>query len=79
MIEKPYSQSIWRKIQELCLSRLVSSSARKLDNGEHKKADHWILDAIGLALILAALAETTLFMASSMSSNLSVCSVILAI
>jgi len=54
-----YSQSIWRKIQELGLSRLVSSSAREVNNDEHKKADHWILGAIGLALIPPTLVETT--------------------
>jgi len=54
-----YSQSIWRKIQDLGLSRLVSSSQRELDNDEHKKADHWILGAIGLALIPKTLVEST--------------------
>jgi hypothetical protein len=54
-----YSQSIWRKIQELGLSRLVSSSERELNNDEHKKTDHWILGAIGLALIPPTLVETT--------------------
>jgi len=54
-----YSQSIWRKIQELGLSRLVSSSATEVNNDEHKKADHWILGAIGLALIPPTLVETT--------------------
>ncbi|CAF3408245.1 unnamed protein product [Rotaria socialis] len=54
-----YSQSIWRKLQELGLSRLVSSSRRELNDDEHKKADHWLLDAIGLALIPPSLVETT--------------------
>jgi hypothetical protein len=54
-----YSQSIWRKVQELGLSRLVSSSRRELDNDEHKKADNWIQGAIGLALIPPTLVETT--------------------
>ena len=54
-----YSQSIWRKIQDLGLSRLVSSSAREIDNEENKKADHWIQGAIGLALIPPTLVERT--------------------
>lgn len=38
---------------------LVLSSAKESDNDEHKTADHWILAAIGLALIPSALVEST--------------------
>ncbi|CAF2863139.1 unnamed protein product [Rotaria sp. Silwood2] len=54
-----FDHSIWRKIQELGLSRLVSSSRREINDDDHKKADRWVLGAIDLALIPPSLVETT--------------------
>ena len=56
-------QSLRRKIQELSLSRHVSYSIDEenidISSDERKRADHWFLDAIGLALIPSELVERT--------------------
>ena len=58
-----YVQSLWRKIQELGLSRHVSHSINEenidISSNERKCADHWFLAAIGLALIPSELVEHT--------------------
>ncbi|CAF2823785.1 unnamed protein product [Rotaria sp. Silwood2] len=59
LVDEACNHSIWRKIQELGLSRLVSSSRREINDDDHKKADRWVLGAIDLALIPPSLVETT--------------------
>ena len=58
-----YAQSLWRKIQELGLSRHVSYSIDEenidISSDEKKRADHWFLAAIGLAMIPPELVERT--------------------
>ena len=58
-----YVQGLWRKIQELGLSRRVSYSIDEenidISSDEKKRADHWFLAAIGLALIPPELVERT--------------------
>ncbi|CAF4487600.1 unnamed protein product [Rotaria sp. Silwood2] len=58
-----FSQSLWRKIQELGLTRFVKYSNLKVSNTsiaeEKKKASTWFLCAIGLALIPRNLVEKT--------------------
>jgi len=58
-----YAQSLWRKIQELGLTRHLSPSIDEENTGisskEKKCADHWFLSAIGLALIPPELFERT--------------------
>ena len=58
-----YAQSLWRKIQELGLTRLVNSSkvhrANSFSNEERKSARDWFLAAVGLALIPPSLIEKT--------------------
>ncbi|CAM2715360.1 unnamed protein product [Rotaria socialis] len=58
-----YAQSLWRKIQELGLTRHLSPSTDKentdISPEEKKRADHWFLAAIGLALIPPELVERT--------------------
>ncbi|CAF4475684.1 unnamed protein product [Rotaria sp. Silwood2] len=58
-----FSQSLWRKIQELGLTRYVKYSNLKVSNTsiaeEKKKASTWFLCAIGLALIPRNLVEKT--------------------
>ena len=58
-----YVQSLWRKIQELDLSRHVSYSIDEetidISSDEKKRADHWFLAAIGLVLIPPELVERT--------------------
>jgi hypothetical protein len=58
-----YAQSLWRKIQELGLTRHVSLSTDEEDTDispeEKKRADHWYLAAIGLALIPPELVQRT--------------------
>ena len=56
-----YSQSLWRKIQELGLSRSVKRSRSPKPNAvlteEQKKGTSWFLSAIGLALVPSFLVE----------------------
>ena len=56
-----FSQSLWRKIQELGLSRLVKRSRSSKPNvvltEEQKKGTNWFLCAIGLALVPPFLVE----------------------
>ena len=56
-----YAQSLWRKIQELHLTRLVNSSnvhrSNSFSNEERKSARDWFLAAVGLALIPPSLIE----------------------
>jgi hypothetical protein len=58
-----YAQSLWRKIQELGLTRHLSASINEentdISPEEKKRADHWFLAAIGLALIPPELVERT--------------------
>ena len=54
-----YAQSIWRKVQELGLSRLFSSGEKEFNSDEYKRTDCWLFGAIGLALILPQLIEAT--------------------
>ena len=58
-----YVQGLWRKIQELGLPRNVSYSIDEenidISSDEKKRADHWFLAAIGLALIPPELVERT--------------------
>ena len=54
-----YAQSIWRKVQELGLSRLFSSGEKEFNSDEHKRTDYWLFRAIGLALIPPLLIEAT--------------------
>ena len=58
-----YAQRLWRKIQELGLSRHVSYSIDEenidISSDEKKRADHWFLAPIGLALIPPELVEST--------------------
>ncbi|CAF4332865.1 unnamed protein product [Rotaria socialis] len=58
-----YAQSLWRKVQELGLTRLVNpSNARrssKFSNEARKNAKDWFMAAIGLALIPPNLVEKT--------------------
>ncbi|CAF1362309.1 unnamed protein product [Rotaria sordida] len=55
-----YSQSLWRKVQDLKLTRIVLCNANSNDffDDDKKRADHWFLAAVGLALILASLVES---------------------
>jgi hypothetical protein len=49
-----YSQSLWRKIQELGLSRYLLSKAaddNSISDDERHKAANWFYAAVGLALI----------------------------
>jgi hypothetical protein len=56
-----FSQSLWRKVQELGLTRCVKSSRSPKPNTviteEKKKATEWFLCAIGLALVPPYLVE----------------------
>ena len=58
-----YSQSLWRKVQELGLTRYVKHSTSTRSNAipteERRKASHWFLCAIGLALIPPSLVGNT--------------------
>ncbi|CAF3328587.1 unnamed protein product [Rotaria socialis] len=58
-----YSQSLWRKVQELGLIRCVKPSnlktSTRISSDEKKKANDWFLCAIGLALIPQHLVERT--------------------
>ncbi|CAF4434315.1 unnamed protein product [Rotaria socialis] len=58
-----YSQSLWRKVQELGLIRCVNPSnlktSTRISSDEKKKANDWFLCAIGLALIPQHLVERT--------------------
>ena len=58
-----YAESLWRKIQELDLTRLVNSSnvhrSNSFSNEERKNAEDWFLAAVGLALIPPSLIEKT--------------------
>ena len=58
-----YVQGLWRKIQELGLSRHVSYSIDEenidISSDEKKHADHWFLAAIGLTLVPPELVERT--------------------
>ncbi|CAF1344574.1 unnamed protein product [Rotaria sordida] len=55
-----YSQCLWRKVQDLKLTRLVSRNASSNDfsDDDKKRADHWFLAAVGLALIPPSLVES---------------------
>ena len=58
-----YAQSLWRKIQELDLTRLVNSSnvhrSNSFSNEERKNARDWFSAAVDLALIPPNFIETT--------------------
>ena len=58
-----YAQRLWRKMQELGLSHHVWYSIDEenidISPDEKKRADHWFLAAIGLALIPPELVERT--------------------
>ncbi|CAF1414934.1 unnamed protein product [Rotaria sordida] len=55
-----YSQCLWRKVQDSKLTRLVSRNASSNDfsDDDKKRADHWFLAAVGLALIPPSLVES---------------------
>ncbi|CAF1549953.1 unnamed protein product [Adineta ricciae] len=66
-----YSQSLWRKVQELGLTRYVkysTSSKDKTPTEDKKKANQWFLSAIGLALIPPNIIENTWTMAMDEST-----------
>jgi hypothetical protein len=55
-----YAQSLWRKVQELGLFHLLASSNDSgISEDQRKKAEHWFLGAVGLALIPPSLVEST--------------------
>ncbi|CAF4616249.1 unnamed protein product, partial [Didymodactylos carnosus] len=56
-----YAQSLWRKIQEIGMSRyfLQEKDNDNISDVERNQADHWFLGAIGLALIPADIVEST--------------------
>ncbi|CAF4602757.1 unnamed protein product, partial [Didymodactylos carnosus] len=56
-----YAQSLWRKIQEIGMSRyfLQKKDNDNISDVKRKQADHGFLGAIGLALIPADIVEST--------------------
>ena len=52
-----YSQSLWRKVQDLKFTRLVSRNASSNDfsDDDKERAHHWLLAVVGLALIAPSL------------------------
>ena len=54
-----YLQDLWRKVQYLKLTRLVSlnTSSNDFSDDDKKSADYWLLAAVGLALIPPSLVD----------------------
>ncbi|CAF1618261.1 unnamed protein product [Didymodactylos carnosus] len=59
-----YAQSLWRKLQQIGMSRYflprnANSNNNNISDAERKKTDDWFLGVIGLALTPADIVEST--------------------